>query len=402
MAKLHRRSNKQIEEQPFRTPEQVANLDSESSASPLINNRPLSPREEVDMGKKKHKLWPPNKYVIISTSIIVIALIAGGFWYFMVHKSVKPIEAPVIHSQPKKSLTVASTLTGLQVNPSVNKLPITAVMIENSIPARPQSGLGEAGVVIEALAEGGISRFVAFFQSQDSTSVGPVRSARPYFIGWAMGFDATYAHVGGSPQGLQDIAQWGIRDMNEFYNGNYYHRISSRQAPHNMYTTLATLYQLEKSKGYTSSTFTSWPRKSTKPLAKPLASTINLDLSSSAYNVSYSYDSATNSYNRSEGGSAQIDAFTNKQISPKVVIAMVVPRSNGQLDSSGAYYSVYQYIGSGNAYIFQNGNVIKGQWSKSSNSSQIKFTNSNGQAIDLEPGQTWITAISSNSAVSYH
>ena len=299
MAKFHRNPKKQSNEQPFQTPEQVANLDTESSASPLINDDPLIPREETNMNKRKHKFWPPNKYVIISSIIIVIALIVLGYRYLMLPKTVNTISAPKINSQSSKPTTVASTLTGLQVSPSTNKLPITAVMIENSLPARPQSGLGEAGVVIEALTEGGISRFVALYQSQNSTSIGPIRSARPYFVGWAMGFDATYAHVGGSPQGLQDISQWGIRDMNQFYNGNYYHRINSRVAPHNVYTTLATLYKLEQTKGYTSSSFNSWPRKSTKPLTKPIVSSISLNISRTNYNVSYSYDAATNSYNGS-------------------------------------------------------------------------------------------------------
>ena len=236
-----------------------------------------------------------------------------------------------MHIAPVKPTTVASSLTGLQVSPAINALPITAVMVENSTEARPQSGLGEAGVVFEALAEGGITRFVALYQSNAATSIGPVRSARPYFISWILGFDAAYAHVGGSPEALSDITAWGVHDMNQFYNASYFQRITTRESPHNVYTTAAELSQLEQSKGYTS-TFTSWTRKLAKPLKTPTATTISVKMSSTDYNVSYTYNAATNSYNRDDGGAPQIDANTNTQISPPVVIAMVVPESNGPLD----------------------------------------------------------------------
>jgi hypothetical protein len=124
-------------------------------------------------------------------------------------------------------------------------------------------------------------------------------------------------------------------------------------------------------------------------------------LSGAVYNPHYDYVPTTSSYNRSEGGSPHLDAESGKQISPKVVIAMVVPLARGALDSSGAYYSNYTTVGSGQVYIFQNGTVTTGQWSKASNNAQITFTGSDGQAIPLLPGQTWITAVSAANQVNY-
>ncbi len=400
--------NRPLKHQPnehgFKTPEQVAAEDKQAAGSPLLNVTSNFEREEHDMAKSKrrqHRFWPPNKWVWIVLGVTIILIGSGLYWYLKIHSTVK--ESPKVVLQfPPKPTTVASSLTGLQVSPATNKLPITAVMIENSTQARPQSGLSQAGVVFEALAEGGITRFVALYQSNSaSLNVGPVRSARPYFLSWMLGFDPAYAHVGGSPAALADISQWNVKDMDQFYNGSYYQRITSRVAPHNVYTTLASLYSLEQKKGYTSSNFSSWQRKPSQPLKTPTASSINLSLSGPAYNVSYSYSPSTNSYNRNDGGAPQIDANTNKQISPNVVIAIVVPESNGPLDSSGAYYSDYQTIGSGTAYIFQDGGVTIGQWSKSSNNSNIQFTSSNNAPIPLDPGQTWITAVTSTSAVSY-
>jgi len=274
-------------------------------------------------------------------------------------------------------------------------------MVENSDEARPQSGLNQAGVVFEALAEGGITRFLALYQDQAPSSIGPIRSVRPYYLQWALGFDASVAHVGGSPDALGDIQTWGVKDLDQFYNGSSYHRISSREAPHNVYTSIADLNQLEENKGDTSASYSGFPRKTASPSKTPTATSVNLALSSADYNVNYSYDSATNSYNRSEGGSPQVDANNGKQLSPTVVIAIVVPESQGALDASGAYYSDYNVIGSGTAYVFQDGLETTGQWSKSGNSNQITFSDSSGQTIKLNPGQTWITAITSSSGISY-
>src|SRR5262249_15833287 len=158
----------------------------------------------------------------------------------------KPVVAA---AKPKKVIAqkvtapavTLSTLSGLPVDPAVNQRPVTGVMIENSVQARPQSGLNQAGVVFEAIAEGGITRFLALYQDTTPDNVGPIRSARPYYEQWALGFDAGYAHVGGSPEALNDIKAWGVRDLDQFYNSGSYHRISSREAPHNVYTGITTL-----------------------------------------------------------------------------------------------------------------------------------------------------------------
>jgi hypothetical protein len=294
-----------------------------------------------------------------------------------------------------------SSLTGNLITKAQSLTPITAVMIENSDDARPQSGLSQAGIVFEALAEGGITRFMALFQENQPSSIGPIRSARPYFIDWMLPFDAAYAHVGGSPAGLSEISSLGVKDMDEFYNGNYYTRITSRDAPHNVYTSISSLLSLEQSKDWTSSNATGFTHKTDAPLKVPTASSIDLNISSSDMEVHYQYDAAKNSYLRSEGGAAMIDALNNQQIEPKVVIAMIVPWTNGALDSSDAYYTDYSDIGSGSAYVFQDGGVTVDTWTKSAQTSQIQFTSSTGAVIKLNAGQTWITAVGDSSLVTY-
>lgn len=344
--------------------------------------------------------WPPGKkeYLTVLVIIILVGAAVGGF-LLTHHKQPAPVIKKARTAARKVPAPVTySSLTGLPVDPAVTQRPVTGVMIENSLDARPQSGLSEAGVVFEAIAEGGITRFLALYQDNATGNLGPVRSARPYYAQWALGFDAGYAHVGGSPQALANIKAWGVKDLDQFYNSGAYHRISSRAAPHNVYTSIAALNQLEASKGYTSSNYTGFVRNHTAaPSKQPNAKTIDFGLSGPLYNVHYDYNAATNSYNRSEGGAPHIDANSNAQISPKVVIALVIPYG---LEADG-YHSSYGTIGSGQAFVFQEGVVIPGQWAKTANNSQITFTDANGQPLKLDPGQTWISAVSAPTKVTY-
>lgn len=376
-------------ESPFQTPDEAAAQD--------VIPAPKPPKSQRSWRERLTLHWPPGRkeYATAAVLLVVIGGIVAGV---IAMQGDQP--KPVATSQPKKVAkpapkTVASTLTGLQVDPAVNQRPVTGVMIENSLDARPQSGLSEAGVVFEAVAEGGITRFLALFQDTWPSDIGPIRSARPYYLRWALGFDANYAHVGGSPDALADIKALGIKDLDQFANAGAYHRISARAAPHNVYTSVDTLVELGKSKGYTASTYSGFVRKNEAASSAPNAKSVDLQLSGPLYNVHYDYVPATNSYNRSEGGTAHMDANGNRQISPKVVVAMVLPYSvNGK-------YSVYGTIGNGPVSIFQDGIVTTGQWSKPTEKAQITFTDSAGKPLKLNPGQTWVTAVADGSKIIY-
>ena len=346
----------------------------------------------------------------IIVAVVTVAIV-GGIFYALRPKTAPVTSGQKLNVQNKLAAapnTVPSTLTGLQVDKSVNERPVTGVMVENSIEARPQSGLDQAGVVFEAEAEGGITRFLALFQDSQPSYIGPVRSARPYYIQWCQGFDCSYAHVGGSPEALQDIKDWGVKDLNQFYGAAYFQRISSRAAPHNVYTSIEKLNQFESSKGYTTSNYSGFVRldKEGKPdPAAAVAHSINFDYAGTKYDVHYDYDAASNTYKRSEAGAPHnvVDATgTTSQLSPKVVVAMAVTKTQGALDASNAYYSNYQVVGSGAVKIFQNGTVVDGTWTKSSPTSQITFTDTAGKAIKLNPGQTWISVLQTTASASYN
>ncbi|MDB5164647.1 MAG: hypothetical protein JWL89_273 [Candidatus Saccharibacteria bacterium] len=389
----------------FQTPEEVA---AEQTLTPDEAEATSNIPEDDKPSKKDWKAkfaflkdyWPPKGRKEWAILTLAILLIAGLGFLAVKHftQSKLVTEKKISHAKyVPKITTVPSTLTGLQVDKAVNDRVVTAVMIENSMDARPQSGLGQAGVVFEAIAEGGITRFLAIFQDTAPDNIGPVRSARPYYVQWAQGFDAGYAHVGGSPEALSNIKAWGVRDLDQFANGGSYHRISTREAPHNVYTSIATLNELEKAKGYNSSKYTGFARKLKDTPAKvPTAKAIDIAISSALYNVHYDYQAATNTYNRSEGGAGHIDANTNTAISPKNVVVLAMQYGLEADD----HHSQYATIGSGAAKIYQDGTVVDGTWTKADGASQFTFTDAAGKPIKLNPGQTWITAVGSIDKVS--
>lgn len=384
--------------QTFKTPEMIAAED--ALKTPLVGGIPKNQPSKPPNNNSGRKLWPPDKRVIIAIVAVVI-VVAGLACFALLKGDSKPANKKTVvvakKVVPPKPKTVPSTLSGLEVDPAVNQRTVTGVMIENSTDARPQAGLSQAGVVFEAIAEGGITRFLALFQDTAPENVGPIRSARPYYVQWAMGFDAGYAHVGGSPEALANIRTWGARDLDQFYNAGAYHRIAERAAPHNVYTSIAALNQLENAKGYTTSTYTGFPRKKPAPMKVPTAKAIEFNISGPVYHVHYDYNPPTNSYNRSLARAPHIDANTNAVISPKVVVAMIMPYAL----ASDRYHSIYQSLGTGQAYIFQDGNVTIGSWSKPDIKSQITFVDANGKPVSFNPGQTWLTALGTNTAVTY-
>jgi len=384
----------------FVPPEEVAAAEEQQpgqgTASGLVPGAPTPPKRSL-------KAWWSNlgknrKLAITGAAALLTAGIVVGAYFLFFAPSPKPV---VVAPPPKKAqvvvppkpTTVASNLSGLQVDPSVNDRPVTGIMMENSVLARPQSGLNQASVVFEAVAEGGITRFLTLFQDTQPDYIGPVRSVRPYYIRWALGFDAAIAHAGGSKEGLDDMKAWSVKDLND--SSAYFMRISDRAAPHNLYTSIAKLNAYEAAKGYGTAHFTSLVRKAESASKTPTARAINFNISGADFAVHYDYNATTNSYDRSEGGAKHIDQRSGAQLSPKVVVALIMPQGKADI------YTTYETIGSGIAYIFQDGGATQVTWHKDSNAGQFTFTDANGQAVGLNPGQTWFTALGAVNLVSY-
>jgi hypothetical protein len=344
--------------------------------------------------------WNRRQKIGVITLTLLLVVASGVFWTVF-KKPAPPKNTGLQVQAATKPTTVASPLTGLQVAPELAQRPVTGIMIENSTDARPQSGLQDAGVVFEAIAEGGITRFIAMFQDSQPQYVGPVRSLRPYYIDFAASFDASIAHIGGSPAALAQI-RGGGKDLDQFFNAGSYWRQPSRRTPHNVYTSFERLDALNKAKGYTSSKFTTWLRKVDKKLVTPTAKTINVNISSALYNSHYDYDAVSNTYLRSEGGKAH--NVTNaaadsagQQLHPKVVLVLVMTYGI----APDGKHSQYGATGNGTVFVFQDGGVTQGTWTKADRGSQFSFTDVKGKPIRLDAGQAWVTVVARADMVNY-
>lgn len=357
--------------------------------------------------KSGRRWWPPRLRmprtkkewaIAIAVLIALIGLSFGVYALFFKKEAKAPAAITKKPAVQKPAEPLKSELMGVDItDASINDRPVTGIMIENSPTARPQSGINHAGVIFEAIAEGGITRFLTLYQEGEPGYIGPVRSVRPYYVQWLLGFDAPVAHVGGSADALKLLKDSNGKDLDQFYNPSAYHRISSREAPHNMYTSIASLRAVEDKKGFTSD-FTPLKRKAEAPSKTPNATGINVAISSAPYNSHYDYDAPSNSYKRSEGGAAHMvveEDGKQVQLSPKVVVVLAMPKGKNGI------YTTYQAVGSGEALIFQDGVATRGVWHKDTNNAQLTFTDEAGNALSLNPGQTWFTAAGSLSEVAY-
>lgn len=337
------------------------------------------------------------------TAAIILVILTGlGSFVVWATSPSAPI-AQIIEKAQEPELPVPekvyySPLSGKKVkDENTTKRQVTSIIIENSPNARPQSGLQDAGIIYEAIAEGGITRFAALYQESRPALVGPVRSLRPYYVAWLRPYDATFAHVGGSLNALKEVRNGKYKDIDQFFNPGAYYRSSDRFAPHNVYTSFDRLDALNKSKGFTSSKFQGWPRKPDAPDPAPNAKRISVNISGDAYNSSYLYNAASNSYLRSQGGEPHVNRESKKQLSPKVVVVMEVVMNLGFEDGPREQIRT---SGTGEAYIFQDGSVEKATWSKKDSTSPLKFIKNNAP-IQLNTGQVWITAIPGEGSVTW-
>lgn len=285
---------------------------------------------------------------------------------------------------------VPRRLDGILVSSEEANLAPWAVMIENHPDSRPLSGLSQASVVIEAPVEGGITRFIALYPATSTYSeIGPVRSARPYFVDWADGWNAPYFHVGGSPEALGKIASLvSFADVNEFTYGSSFWRDRRRFAPHNTYTNGELMQAIVSRTGVASSTLpiawhfqdsvTSTDRGDVKSISVPYGGT---------FNVIWIYDAERGVYQRKQAGVFQKD----RDGSPVEAENIIVLKSESQvLDSVGRLR--LRTVGSGEALAYRDGKKIPIRWSRSVGE-VIRFEGDGGSEFLLTRGRTWIEVV---------
>jgi hypothetical protein len=296
---------------------------------------------------------------------------------------------------------VKAPLTGeLVPRESAERRPL-AVMVENSPAARPQSGLDKADLVYEMLAEGAITRFMAVYMHSDTAVLGPVRSARPYFIVRALDYDAIYAYSGGSEAAKKMVRTEQVATLDEFGIGRRaFWRIKGRKAPHNLYTDTVKLRKVSAEKGY--------KQEAEIMPFKFLAEEEDLSggRSSAGLTIYYprdfsvaafEYDQSQNLYLRSTGGRLHKDNVTGEQLTARNIIVQYV--NTKVIDQEGR--RSMKMTGSGRALLFTGGQVYEGRWHKSGLRFRTVFTDENGTEFKLNPGRTWISIVPINTKVDY-
>lgn len=316
------------------------------------------------------------------------------------------------------------------------KRPIVAV-IENHLESRPQSSLSKADVIYEAVAEGGITRFLAVFYcgiADNNYVIGQIRSARVYFINYALeyGSNPLFVHWGGAnnidnnmPSGVKakgDIdprvdaykllekvgwvnGRYGS-DMNGATNTGYPalytdDRRMDLATEHQKVGSTDKIYEEASKRGYDYSdsdgnawdeNFVMWKFVEGKAIASPKYTSIIFPFwgDKSDYDVEWKYDASNNKYLRFNGGKEHLDLENKEQISAKN-IAIVFVKEEGPVDKE--HHMLYTVTGKGNTVIYQNGDVIEGTWEKIKATDRIKFFDSEGEEIKFVRGQIWIEVL---------
>lgn len=353
---------------------------------------------KVRLGHVRTWIYDHPKAIVIASVIFGLLAAATILAFVIFYREPTPTAHVPTTPKPKPVKKAPapryySALTGLEVaDDAATKTNVTAIMIENSPDARPQSGLQQADVVYEAIAEGGITRFAALYQQNRPELIGPVRSLRMYYIDWIAPYDPSIAHVGGSLYALREVRNGSHKDIDQFFNAGSYWRSTDRYAPHNVYTSFAKLDALNASKGFTQAAPQTIPRNDSLP-AGQTANQVNMTISGPLYNSTWSYDTNSKTYFRSQAGTPHLDREKG-QISAQVVVAL-----NMQMDTimEDGWRENYHTAGAGEATIFWQGQAVPATWHKENMSKQLFFTNKqDGKELPLPRGKTWLTAIPAN------
>lgn len=270
-------------------------------------------------------------------------------------------------------------------------------MIDDHFASWPQqAGLSRARIVYHTLVEGGTTRFLAFFDLQDAAArIGPVRSARPYFLLVAEEYNPLFVHVGGSPAALQAFDDLGIAHINEmtWYGSLYLWRDNKLKAPHNVFTSLENIRRADKELGYNHvSDFDPWQYGvADETRMRDEAHEIVIDYApGSTYDAVYRWEQEKGTYARFQGGDRQIDALYGQDIAIDNLVVQRVPQEK-VLDREGRLS--IEITGEGDAVIFQQGKVIVGRWKKPARNAPTQFFDGRGKKIIFVPGNVWIEIV---------
>ena len=330
-----------------------------------------------------------NKGVrILIIVLVILIIVAGGVLAYKIVQDKKETE-PV--TEENNVIVAPVEEKKVQIFQG-NDRPI-AVMIDNHNLAWPQGGLNQAYMVYEIIVEGGETRLMALFKGVDVEKIGPVRSARHYFIDYAMENDAIYTHFGQSPQAQSDLKKYSIDDINGIAeDGTTFWRVKDKSAPHNAATSTEKLLQSAKNKKYRTTS-------SEESVLNYVTDEVNLEDGQGAVSVTiphstlqvvkYFYDEENKVYQRYARNKEQTDWTTGEPVTTKNIIITFCDNYT-LTDSENKGRQGLKNIGTFDGYYITNGKAIKIKCIKEDRQSQTKYEDLEGNEIKVNDGNTFV------------
>jgi len=270
------------------------------------------------------------------------------------------------------------------------------VKIDNAPAARPQSGLTAACLVYEYMAEGGITRFGAFYHTEDLDTVGPVRSARLMDAELGPAYGALVAHVGGSQPVLAYLRQQQVLDVDQFFNGEAYRRSAERFAPHNVYTNTALLREIGRGSAWGDAKLEAFAflEDGVATAAGEAAASITVPYSPWSL-AEYRWDAQIGGYRRWTAGEPHVDALTGQQLVANNVVLLQTESwpATELIDDPTVMSLRFRMTGEGTAYLFRDGQAFAGRWSRAGRDSIIRFVDTAGRPFAMRPGNVWVQVV---------
>lgn len=328
---------------------------------------------------------------ILIVILVILILVAGGVMAYKITRDKKNETKEVSENQNEEILTAGIEKKEIKIF-NGNERPI-AVMIDNHNLAWPQAGLNKAYLVYESIVEGGETRLMALFKGVNLDKIGPVRSARHYFLDYAMENDAIYTHFGWSPQAQSDISEYNINNINGITESeSTFWRVRDKSSPHNAVTSTQALLKVAKAKGYNTTSdkksVLNYVTDEVKLEDGQGATSITIP-HSTLQKVKYEYDEQNKVYKRYARNKAQTDWETGNAITTKNIIITFCDNYTLE-DSENKGRQGLRNIGTFNGYYITNGKAIKIKCIKQARNLQTKYEDLEGNEININDGNTWI------------
>ena len=341
--------------------------------------------------KKAKRKAEKNQTVVFTGILLLVIILAGGFLTFKLFGHAKgnnTQETGKVEENKVEEVEIKEKTVEIY---SGTDRPI-AVMIDNHSGAWPQAGLQQAYMIYEIIVEGTETRLMALFKGIDTEKIGPVRSARHYFLDYVLEHDAIYAHFGQSPQAKKDLTKLGIDNINgTAEDGTTFWRINSKNAPHNAMTSTKKILESAKNKKY--------PIKESK--GSVLDYTVDeislengIEIQSvliphtNTQKVKYIYNNENKVFERHARNIAQKDLETGDTLTVKNIIISFVDNYSIAGDDKGR--QGIKNIGTFDGYYITNGRAIKIKCIKNSRGEQTKYQDLDGNEIKVNDGNTFI------------